>query len=697
MFDENKVVIESIKKLLYAYNRGERDFAQINLENADLSKLNLSGINLSNANLHKAKLVGAKLSNANLSQANLEKADLQLADLSQANLKQANLEEAKLDRANLNAANLTAANLNYAYMPCAQLSKANLQEAELKRTELTGANLEESTLDKVNLFDARLRKANLKKASLKQAYLHECKLQFSDLTGANLQQADLSKAELNGAILTQTDLREAEIAEAKQANIESAILGKLEHQIIEHSLHLEFKDALGKSIAFSSNGNIFAYHNKDHKITLIDLGSGHKINKIDIQTEPIVSVAFGADGQTVYKSFYVNELKLWNPFTGDLISHLKNHSTNSTSIVVDANGKGLEMIGTGEPFELHDIGHETRTFKGYSIGIQTQAHSPNGYLVARSAPDTGGQIELIDKQAGNKICLLSGHQAAVQSLSFSPDSKFLASRSAKDFKIWDIETQKQIFDYSQPVSSHYPYVDFIYGDNSLDSILITSEFSGKFESRKFYSTKADKYHLHGGGSSYDAEIIISTDRKVLARRFDEEPVQLWNLETKQELTFLKINSKYGKLMALSSQGAILATRTNQEITLWNVETKNIVFSLIGHTDYTNAITFSPDDKILASGGRDLMLKLWNVQEGNEIKTLSVPGIITALAFNPQEPILASAHDDGTIKLWDLNTMEEIQSFKAHKKEIKTLAFSQDGKLLASSEGCIIRLWKLKFN
>ncbi|BAZ13361.1 WD-40 repeat-containing protein [Calothrix sp. NIES-4071] len=702
MLEENKVLIESIKKLLSAYARGERDFARINLENADLSKLDLSGINLSNANLRKAKLVGAKLSNANLSQANLEKADLQHADLSQANLNQVNLEEAKLDGANLNAANLTAANLNYAYMPRVQLSKANLQEAGLKRAELTGANLEESTLDKVNFFDARLRKANLKKASFKQAYLHECKLQFSDLTDANLQKADLSKAELNGAILTQTDLRGAEIAEAKQANIESAILGKLEHQIIKHSLHLEFKDALGESIAFSPNGNIFAYYNNYRKIILIDSDSKREVNKINIQTEPVVSVAFGADGQTIYKSFYVNELKLWNPLTGDLISNLKNHSANSTSIVLDANGKGLEMIGTGEPFELHDIGHETRTFKGYSTGIQTQANSPDGYFIARSAPDIDGQIELIDKQTGNKIYLFSGHQAAVQSLSFSPNSKLLASRSAKDFKIWDIETQKQIFGYSQPFSSHYSHVAFTYGDKRSNPILITSEFWGKFESRKFYSssTKADKYHLHGGGSSYNSEMIISTDRKVFARRFDEDPVQLWDLQTKQELTFLKVDSKYGKLMALSSQGAILVTRTKQEIILWNVETKNLVFSLTGHIDYANAIAFSPDDKILASGGSDLMLKLWNVQEGNEIKTLLVPATITALAFNPQEPILASGHGDGIIKLWDLNTMEEIHSFKAHKEEVEALTFSSDGKLLASSEGnrgSIIRLWKLKYN
>lgn len=696
----NSIITESLKNLLEAYQRGKREFAQINLENADLSQLDLAGINLSNANLRKAKLVGAKLNNTNLSGANLERADLQCADLSQANLNEANLNEAKLDAANLNAATLIKSNLYRAYMPRIQLFKANLQEAKLGYVELTGANLEECILDKVTLSGARVRKANLKKASLKQAYLHECKLQFSDLTGANLQKADLTKAELDGANLTQTDLRGAEIADAKQANIELAILGKLENQIIEHSLHLEFRDGRSTSIAFSPDGNILAYHNNYLKIIIIDSNTGQEINKIDIQTEPVVSAAFSADGETIYKSFYVNELKLWNPLTGDLISNLKNHSANFTSLVLDSNDQGLGMIGTGEPFELHNIGHETRTLKGYSSGIQTQAYSPDGYLVARSAPDTDGQIELIDKQTGNKVCFLSGHKAAVQSLSFSPDSRLLVSRSAEDFKIWKIENCQQIYGYLQPFASYYPYVAFTYAHNSSNPILITSDFYGDFESQDVNSTSKEgtNYNFSGGGGcSCGAYVTLSADRKVLARRFNEQAVQLWSLETGQELSFLMLDSDYGHLIALSSQGKILATVSKLEITLWDVYTKNLICNLSGHTDYAEAIAFSPDDKILASGGWDLTLKLWNVQECNEIKTIPLPAIVITLAFHPQEAILASGHRDGTIKLWNLNTMEEIHTFKAHKEKIETLVFSQDGKLLASSEGCIIRLWKLKYN
>lgn len=707
MLDEklnNQNIAESLKKLIEAYQHGEREFTEVNLENADLSQLDLSGINLSNANLCKAKLIGTKLNNANLSGANLVRADLQQADLSQANLNKANLEGAKLDAANLNAATLVKSNLNYVYMPCAQLFQANLQDAELSYSEFTGANLEECTLDKVRLWRARVRKANFKKASLKQAYLQECKLQFSDFTGANLQKADLSKAILDGVNLTQTDLRGAEIADAKQANTQLAILGKLDNQIIEHSLHLELKNGLGKSIAFSTDGNLFAYYNKSQKVVVIDLESRDEINNINIQTEPVVSVAFSADGQTLHKSFYTNELKLWNPLTGNLISNLKNHSANITSLVLDSNGKGLGIIGIGKPFELHNIGHETRTLKGYSSGIQTQAYSPDGYFLARSAPDTDGQIELINRQTGTRVCIFSGHKAAVQSLSFSPDSKLLASRSSEDFKVWQMETRKEIHSSSQPFPSFHPCITFTDASNRYNPILVSSDFYGSFESKNFnFSRKRDRDYDFSGGGGYScaAYVTISADKKVFARRFDEQAVQLWNLETGQELSFLNLGSKYDYLIALSSQGEILAASSTKEITLWDVQTKNVICNLTGHTGYVKAIAFCLGSRVLASSSRDLTLKLWSVQEGNEIKTISVPETITALAFSPQNSVLASGHNYGTIKLWDLNKMEEIHSFKAHHEEVEDLVFSPDGKLLASSESdrfrSTIRLWKLKFN
>ncbi|MEH1998217.1 MAG: pentapeptide repeat-containing protein [Nostoc sp.] len=735
--------------LLAAYQLGERNFTQVNLENTDLSQANLTGINLEKANLKganlsqtnlsEANLIEADLRGANLTQtnlrcahlnssdlrqavikevdwyranlswanlseqglrgANLARVDMQGADLSAANLSDANLNKAKLDAANLKGAVLTRANLNSAYMPCVQLVQADLREAELVRADLTAANLKQCVLDRANLARVRLRKAQLQQASLQKVYLQEGKLQAANLTDANLQKADLSKTELEGAILTRADLRGAEIAQAKQANLELAILGELD-KVIEHSLHLELK-VWGSSFAFSPDGEMLAYTTDwNEKIILVHPNTGRQINQIDFQSEPVVSVVFSANGQKLYESFYVNELKLWNPLTGELIQNLKNHSVNLTSIVFDGNAQRIGMTGTGEPFELINVGHETRTLKGYSSGIFTQAHSPDGQFTARSAPDVDGQIELLDRQTGKQICLLTGHRAAVQSLAFSPDSQTLASKSAEDFKLWEVTAGKETYICLQSFRRDYLTIAFTQPNNQLNPVLISSDFYGEFRYSKPERYRDDKIRFQGGGgSSSAARVAISADGKVLARRYDEQPVQLWNLQTGEELGVVNLDGDYGFPLALSSTGDILAAGYRGKIALWDVKTNRMIYTFTAHSDSIKQIVFSPDDRILASGAYNGKIKLWNVQTNCEIKTLETYSSIMDLAFSPSETILASVSSDGTIRLWDLETIEEIHSFKSDQQTVMdnliNLKFSPDSKFLGSSNKNSLRLWKLK--
>ncbi|BAY81253.1 WD-40 repeat-containing protein [Calothrix parasitica NIES-267] len=671
--------------LLAAYQQGERDFAQVNLENADLRKANLVGISLKGANLKGA---------------NLEKVDFQSADLSQADLSNANLREAKLDAANLTGAILVQANLICAYMPCCKLIEANLRKAKLISAELTAANLQKCILDKAELGDVRLRKVQLQEASLIQAYIRKAKLQLANLTDANLQKADLSDAQLEGAILTRTDLRGAETDRAKDADLNLAILGELD-TAIRQSLNAELQ-AREPSFAFSLDSKILAYLSFWYdKIILVDTETGKQIKEINMQSEPVVSVAFNPNGKYIYESIYINELKLWNPSTGELIQNIKSDSINFTAVVLDNNGKSIGVKGKGEPFELFDIGHETRTLKGYSTGILTQAHSPDGKLTAKSTPDLDLQIELLDKQTGKQICLLSGHRKPVQSLCFSPDSEILVSKCAKDFKIWQISTQKEIYEHSEGFRETYfrPVLNFISVEDNSHTVLVSSDFHAEFGymyARTGKKTDAETWN-HGNEDSYGLSSAFSRDGRIMARRCGEQPVQLWNLHTGEELGAINLDDKYYRL-ALSSTGNIFAAAYGDTITLWDVKNSKIIFTFTSDIKYIRQVVFSPNDKILASASSNDKIKLWNLETNCEIKTLQGFSSIECLDFSPQEPILAGGFYDGTIKFWDLETFEEIHSFIASKSEIKDLKFSPNGKFLVSSgygsKSSAIRLWKL---
>jgi WD40 repeat protein len=236
---------------------------------------------------------------------------------------------------------------------------------------------------------------------------------------------------------------------------------------------------------------------------------------------------------------------------------------------------------------------------------------------------------------------------------------------------------------------------------------------------RLWEVRTGKYinSLIGHSGAVNA-VAFSPDGKILASAGTR--LQLWDAETGALLN--ADHEDLGSIdhLAFSPDGKILASSDGWSRTghLWDVETSTIQKRLKGHTGKIRDIAFSPDSRTLVTASSDKTMRLWDVNTGIEQKELPTaedkfnPLIeadrrhqllerddVHTLKFSKDGTRLVSGSGDGSLHLWDVATGRYELSISLGEHTTSwggVLAFSEDGKYLASNDGLAgrIRVWNV---
>ncbi len=164
---------------------------------------------------------------------------------------------------------------------------------------------------------------------------------------------------------------------------------------------------------------------------------------------------------------------------------------------------------------------------------------------------------------------------------------------------------------------------------------------------------------------------------------------------------VRLRQRQGAMgVAFSPAGTRLAScGWGDSIRLWDVRSGRTVRRFRGsERNGSFAVAFSPDGAKMASVGEGGLVRLWDVATGEELwKAERHKGRTFGVAFAPDGLTFATAGGDKSIRLWDAATGEEILELNREDRfhDHHAVAFSPDGRLLASGAGKAILVWDLE--
>ncbi len=180
-------------------------------------------------------------------------------------------------------------------------------------------------------------------------------------------------------------------------------------------------------------------------------------------------------------------------------------------------------------------------------------------------------------------------------------------------------------------------------------------------------------------------------------------VKVWSLPDLKLLHHHQESTKSARCIGLNIKQNVMAVGySDHKIRVFQLSDFTLLNTLDAHTNSVFTVAFTNDGKELISGGRDVMMRSWLVNQNYKLDVdVAAHNLhINHIAFNPSGKLFASVSMDKTVKIWStenfqlLKVIDKLKS-DGHLSSVNKCLWFDDETLLTGSDDRTIMIWKIE--
>jgi WD40 repeat protein len=445
------------------------------------------------------------------------------------------------------------------------------------------------------------------------------------------------------------------------------------------------------SLDFSPDSNALVIGDLNHHLRVVDLSRGDTVFDVpEAHPESITSVAWSPDGSVIASGsgFSGGPIRLWESTSGKPLMALEGHTSWISHVVFSVDSLHLYSASADQTIRIWNIEQQqcVAILRGSSDELWRLALSPDGNTLASSSRD--GSVTFWDahprpeKEQPRVIRLGRSARPA-----FTPDGRFLALPRVGTVRLLDLQTMEEI-EQIPALGADVSTLTY-----SPDGVLLAGG-SRDGRIRVWSCTERRLLHEVNNASAPVHLLRFRNDGKRLLS-VDEKGEAVWrDVLTWQTLRSFMVGSFWS--VGVSPDGRCLVVGDTAAMRWLNAETGGLLATAnANHRHRLFGVAFSDDGEQVASTAIDGTVAVWDSSSLRPIAAFQghMQGVHT-VAFSPDGRRLATG---GTgreaVKLWDLSNHRELMTLRGHGSTFLFAAFSPDGRWLTAcgSEG-ELHLW-----